>query len=110
MIDYFSLLAYNEIEYFYTREGLSMFNKERARNAREVFASNLRNCLAQAHKNQIDVANDLGITASTVSDWYNGKKYPQVDGRLIHPDSSCNVHIGIAGGQPQPQPFLQHCH
>ena len=56
-----------------------MFNKERARNAREVFASNLRNCLAQAHKNQIDVANDLGITASTVSDWYNGKKYPRIE-------------------------------
>lgn len=31
------------------------------------------------NKTQSDLVTDLNLTASTVSDWANGKKYPRVD-------------------------------
>ena len=50
-----------------------------ADNNRLIFAKNLNYYLSKANKNQNDLVRDLGITASTVSDWANGKKYPRVD-------------------------------
>lgn len=46
---------------------------------KKVFARNLNYYLAVQGKTQKDLVRDLKITASTVSDWANGKKYPRVD-------------------------------
>lgn len=46
---------------------------------RDVFASNFRMLLSRKGKSQSDIAADLGITASTISDWAKGKKYPRID-------------------------------
>ncbi len=46
---------------------------------KKVFAYNLNYYLAINHKTQNDLVQDLKITASTVSDWANAKKYPRVD-------------------------------
>ncbi len=47
--------------------------------AREIFVSNLHRLMDERRINQMDIANALRITPSTVSDWYLGKKYPRVD-------------------------------
>ena len=46
---------------------------------KKVFARNLNYYLTIRGKTQNDLVRDLEITASTVSDWANGKKYPRVD-------------------------------
>ena len=48
-------------------------------NAREVFRRNLNHYMHLRGIDQSDIVERLGITASTVSDWVNGKKYPRVD-------------------------------
>lgn len=48
-------------------------------NQRIVFTNNLQRCMKQRHVEQSDIVEALGISASTVSDWVNGKKYPRVD-------------------------------
>lgn len=47
--------------------------------AREIFKQNLQKCMEQLGVDQAYIVAKLGITASTVSDWVNGKKYPRVD-------------------------------
>ena len=46
---------------------------------KKIFAKNLNYYMTTNNKNQSDLVTDLGLTASTVSDWANGKKYPRVD-------------------------------
>ena len=46
---------------------------------KQIFAKNFNYYLTINDKSQSDIVQDLGITASTVSDWANGKKYPRVD-------------------------------
>lgn len=48
-------------------------------NAREVFKNNLNRYMELRGIDQAYIVSQLGITASTVSDWVNGKKYPRVD-------------------------------
>lgn len=56
-----------------------MENKEIAQMAREIFARNFDIYLNRAGKTQADIADELGVSSATVSDWANGKKYPRVD-------------------------------
>lgn len=44
-----------------------------------IFAKNFNYYLIIKGKTQNDIVRDLQITASTVSDWANAKKYPRVD-------------------------------
>lgn len=53
--------------------------KEIKADAREVFRTNLNRFMAERGVDQAYIVSNLGITASTVSDWVNGKKYPRVD-------------------------------
>ncbi len=46
---------------------------------KEVFAKNLNRLLTKHGKTQADLVSYMNTTASTVSDWCNGKKYPRVD-------------------------------
>lgn len=46
---------------------------------KRIFAKNFNYYLTINNKTQSDIVQDLKITASTVSDWSNGKKYPRVD-------------------------------
>lgn len=48
-------------------------------NAREVFQQNLNYYMNARGIDQAYIVNKLGLTASTISDWVNGKKYPRVD-------------------------------
>lgn len=48
-------------------------------NPKEVFAKNLNHFLNKNGKSQADLVAYMNTTASTVSDWCNGKKYPRVD-------------------------------
>ncbi len=48
-------------------------------NAREIFKNNLNHYMDLRGIDQAYIVNQLGITASTVSDWVNGKKYPRID-------------------------------
>lgn len=54
-------------------------SEDRAQDAKNTFANNFVFYLKKTGKNQSDVANYLGVTTSTVSDWANAKKYPRVD-------------------------------
>jgi repressor LexA len=47
--------------------------------ARKTFEENLRRIMQERGISQADIVAKLGVTASTVSDWVNGKKYPRVD-------------------------------
>lgn len=46
---------------------------------KQIFANNLYYYMKTKNKTQNDIVRDLGITASTVSDWVLGKKYPRID-------------------------------
>ena len=46
---------------------------------KKIFAKNFNYYLAINNKTQADIVSDLKITASTLSDWANAKKYPRVD-------------------------------
>ena len=54
-------------------------NSNDANYNKQVFAKNFNYYLAINNKSQSDIVEDLEITASTVSDWANAKKYPRVD-------------------------------
>lgn len=47
--------------------------------ARQVFCKNLKTLMRARGVDQAQIVNALGVTASTVSDWVNGKKYPRID-------------------------------
>ncbi|WOC31657.1 MULTISPECIES: helix-turn-helix domain-containing protein [Caproicibacterium] len=49
------------------------------KDSRFIFAENLRRILKQKGYDQVDLANYMGVSSSTASDWCNGKKYPRVD-------------------------------
>lgn len=48
-------------------------------NQRIVFVKNLRRYMNSRSIEQSDIVSSLGVSASTVSDWVTGKKYPRVD-------------------------------
>lgn len=48
-------------------------------NQRVIFASNLTRYMNLRGIAQSDIVMELGVSASTVSDWVKGKKYPRVD-------------------------------
>ena len=48
-------------------------------NQRVIFVNNLCRAMKTRGIDQSDIVSALGISASTVSDWVNGKKYPRVD-------------------------------
>ncbi len=47
--------------------------------AKQVFAQNLKRYLEMKGLTQLELAEHMGCSSSTVSDWCNGKKYPRVD-------------------------------
>jgi len=47
--------------------------------SKEVFARNLKRYMDRAGKNQKDMADIVGVSAPTFSDWINAKKYPRID-------------------------------
>lgn len=46
---------------------------------RKIFVERLHYFMNLTGKTQNDLVTDLGYRASTVSDWYNGKKLPRMD-------------------------------
>lgn len=46
---------------------------------KEIFAKNLRSYMNKNGKNRKDVAADLKVSYSTLTDWINGKKYPRIE-------------------------------
>lgn len=46
---------------------------------KEVFAKNLTYYIERSGKTQRDVADAIGVSAPTMSDWANGKKFPRMD-------------------------------
>lgn len=47
--------------------------------AKKCFSNNLIKWMSIKNKTQADICAELNLTASTVSDWVKGKKYPRVD-------------------------------
>lgn len=47
--------------------------------SKEVLANNLRMYMERAGKTQKDMAEIVGVSAPTFSDWINAKKYPRID-------------------------------
>lgn len=47
--------------------------------ARKVFCVNLKKYMRAKGISQTQIVNQLKVTASTVSDWVNGKKYPRIE-------------------------------
>ena len=50
-----------------------------AENAKKIFSKKLNYYMNKKGISQSDIAAKFDLTASTVSDWCNGKKYPRVD-------------------------------
>lgn len=47
--------------------------------SKEVFARNLKIHMERAGKNQKDMADIVGVSTATFSDYINAKKYPRID-------------------------------
>ena len=47
--------------------------------ARKQFVQNLERYMKAKGVEQVDIVRNLNVSATTVSDWVNGKKYPRVD-------------------------------
>lgn len=75
--------------------------------ARLVFAKNLKNLLQQNGVSQADLVARFGITASTVSDWCTGKKYPRVDKiQLLADYFGVNRAALTEDAAPEQQPYM----
>lgn len=48
-------------------------------NQRIIFVNNLSRYMEIRGVTQSDIVSSIGVSASTVSDWVKGKKYPRVD-------------------------------
>lgn len=46
---------------------------------KEIFAKNLKEYMSKSGKNRKDVATELNVSYSTLTDWVNGKKFPRID-------------------------------
>ena len=46
---------------------------------KEIFAKNLRYFVERSGKSQKDIAEYVGVAASTFNDWAKAKKYPRID-------------------------------
>ena len=46
---------------------------------KEIFAKNIRKQINNKGKDRKQVAEELGVSYSTLTDWVNGKKYPRID-------------------------------
>jgi len=46
---------------------------------KEVLAKNLKKYIAKSGKDRGDIAADLGMSYSTLTDWINGNKYPRIN-------------------------------
>jgi transcriptional regulator with XRE-family HTH domain len=47
--------------------------------SKEVLAKNLKRYMDRAGKTQREMADIVGVSAPTFSDWINAKKYPRID-------------------------------
>lgn len=47
--------------------------------SKDVFAKNLKRYMERAGKTQKEMADIVGVSAPTFSDWINAKKYPRID-------------------------------
>lgn len=52
---------------------------DKAYDARQIFANNLKRMLKLRGHDQVDLAAYMNVSSSTASDWCTGKKYPRVD-------------------------------
>ncbi len=77
---------------------------------KEIFSRNLRRYMRLNNKDRNDVARDLEIPYSTLTDWYNGNIYPRIDkiqilanyfgiqkSDLVESNSNSNKSIPILG-------------
>ena len=46
---------------------------------KDVLSKNLKKYIARSGKDRSEVASDLKISYSTLTDWVNGKKYPRIN-------------------------------
>ena len=46
---------------------------------KEVFAKNLTHYIEKSGKTQKEIAEHIGVSAPTMSDWANGKMFPRID-------------------------------
>lgn len=46
---------------------------------KEVLAKNLKKYIAKSGKDRIDIAREVGLSYSTLTDWINGNKYPRIN-------------------------------
>ena len=50
-----------------------------AEKLRKIFSRNLNRLLQNSNHSKTELANYMGVSTSTVSDWCNGNKYPRMD-------------------------------
>ena len=74
-------------------------------NQRQVFVKNLRHYMERRGVDQSDIVVALGVSASTVSDWFNGKKYPRVDAMQMLSDYLGVLISDLTSEKPAPAPF-----
>ena len=48
-------------------------------NAREIFVKNLRYLMDARGITQADICRELEVSSATVSNWFNGSRYPRID-------------------------------
>lgn len=46
---------------------------------KEIFSQNLRHYIKQSGKNQSMIAEEMGVSRGTFSDWVNGRVYPRMN-------------------------------
>ena len=46
---------------------------------KDVLSKNLKKCIAKCGKDRGQIAKELGLSYSTLTDWVNGKKYPRIN-------------------------------
>ena len=71
---------------------------------RIAFANNLKYYMEMRHVEQSDIVSALNISASTVSDWVNGKKYPRVEAQQKLADFLGVSIVSLVGGETVSSP------
>ena len=46
---------------------------------KDILAKNLKKYIAKSGKDRTDIAREVGLSYSTLTDWINGNKYPRIN-------------------------------
>ncbi|TDM48257.1 XRE family transcriptional regulator [Macrococcoides goetzii] len=76
--------------------------------AREILSKNLQELMHKRGIDQLDLAKEIGVSQSSISQWIKGNKYPRIDKIQLLADFFNVPKSRITEEYPQPETIAAH--